>query len=873
MQAKPSTTIRYYLIALVFSLSGLVVSSVQWGWFYSLDLLMYDQVIKWEGEAAPTDVIIVAIDENSLNQIGQWPWSRSYHAQLINKLTAAGVKAIGYDFVFAEPNRFDPKGDRLLETAIKESRLVVLPVYVDRLQQGGQLIEVLPHPMFAEYARMGHVNTALDVDGMVRSLYLKEGIGLPYWHHFSYEVARLAGYPMPNLPTEHDLPSDYSPLVNRREHQRYLRFVGGVGSFQQVSFHDVISGVIPADLFKDKIVFVGATSITLGDLLPTPVTNEGEQMPGVEINANAYVGSVRESFIRGLPIIVQIIVSLVLVVPAILLIPRLSAPATLATIVAFLALSYGLMVVMLVAFGYWLQLASAMLGIALVYPSWTVLRLDQTLRYLRIQVAQLHQQVNQSWMGFTDEHRKQSSLEMLRLLLGQLGVKRYDLVFNGELLDENIALPDDLWVLVKAAPYGETHVDHWRIFRYTLDSNDIALVIADENGQAFQQASAALLTAFFEHVDESGQEEQRNLYDVLMNQLRQVRNYQTIISGANQQLLASVDEMDEGVVIANQFGFVLFANKKALRLLQKTISRDEVRTLSELLENLKPRQNDQHWEELFQQLILSKRSMEKDAVAPNGAELILNSSCIESVHSEGRLLVVNLSDVSRIRDVQRMRNETIDFLSHDMRSPISSLLALVQQRKTRTDGEGLEFLEQIERYAEKNLHFTEQFLQLARVENDEPLQTYLIDLEEVAQNAVDDCFHLAKERGMHISFDVHGEDFWTEGNGELLERVIVNLLTNAIKYAPEHTAIHARLYRQPGQLRFSVEDHGAGVPEEKQPYLFAPYKRVHGNTKAKGAGLGLRFVFVTIKRHGGNVYFMNMTRGAKFGFILPMNEK
>ena len=93
-----------------------------------LDLLLYDAIepLVAPAPAAEPQAVIVAIDERSLRQLGQWPWPRSTHARLIDKLEQAGVQRIALDLMFPEPDRKDERQDRELAAAIKRSGKVVL---------------------------------------------------------------------------------------------------------------------------------------------------------------------------------------------------------------------------------------------------------------------------------------------------------------------------------------------------------------------------------------------------------------------------------------------------------------------------------------------------------------------------------------------------------------------------------------------------------------------------------------------------------------------------------------------------------------------------------------------------------------------------
>src|SRR5699024_6357491 len=117
-------------------------------------------------------------------EIGRWPWDRRVHAQIINRLHEQGARAIIMDLILSEPDRAHPDSDEALVKAIAKAGDVYLPVHVEQLHSNGQLIEVLPYAPFARAAKgLGHVDLELDADGVARSVYLRSGIGQPWWPH------------------------------------------------------------------------------------------------------------------------------------------------------------------------------------------------------------------------------------------------------------------------------------------------------------------------------------------------------------------------------------------------------------------------------------------------------------------------------------------------------------------------------------------------------------------------------------------------------------------------------------------------------------------------------------------------------------------
>lgn len=190
-----------------------------------------------------SDIIIIAIDDKSIQEIGRWPWDRSVHAKLIAKINppAGGPKAIGVDISFFEKS--DPESDLELETALTENIILASEIV------NGQELK----PIFGS-ARSGITNTIIDSDGVTRRVPTKS---------FASEITRsdLAG-----------------------ENLR-INFIGPPGSFTTYSFVDIYKDRIDLQTFNNKVVLIGATAPDLHDNQIVP-TSGGTPMAGVEIHAN-----------------------------------------------------------------------------------------------------------------------------------------------------------------------------------------------------------------------------------------------------------------------------------------------------------------------------------------------------------------------------------------------------------------------------------------------------------------------------------------------------------------------------------------------------------------------------------------------------------
>ncbi|HHJ81350.1 MAG TPA: CHASE2 domain-containing protein, partial [Candidatus Tenderia electrophaga] len=117
--------------------AGLIYSN----WLERVDLVIFDTPQQLWSRPAPDDIVIIAVDEYSLTELGRWPWSRRIHAELLNKLSEIETQAVVFDIIFAEPDSHDPNGDQLLADAISNNGRVILPVLLEQRYLGGQLIE------------------------------------------------------------------------------------------------------------------------------------------------------------------------------------------------------------------------------------------------------------------------------------------------------------------------------------------------------------------------------------------------------------------------------------------------------------------------------------------------------------------------------------------------------------------------------------------------------------------------------------------------------------------------------------------------------------------------------------------------------------
>lgn len=362
-----------------------------------VDNLIYDVGQKLDYKAPPADLIIVAIDEQSLSQLGRWPWPRNIHADLIRRLRSEGASAIGLDIIFAEADTTNLAADKDLAQAILDSNNVVLPVLLESTRLNGQIVETLPLPDLATNAAdLGLVHAALDEDGIARSIYLFEGMGSPVWQHFSQAIINVAlQQPSKNKFLESDKPSTQIVKKNVfslvRQQQRKINFYGPPGHFSTISYAQVLSGEFEKGLFKNKIVLVGATAAGMSDLLPTPVSGLSQPMPGVEVHANVLQSIREDKLITPIaPTYVTFILLTTVLIP-LLWLPKLPALSSLITTLLFFIFISFIAAWLPKILAIWIPPSAALLPILLAYPIWSWRKLEQARKYLDYELSYLRQ--------------------------------------------------------------------------------------------------------------------------------------------------------------------------------------------------------------------------------------------------------------------------------------------------------------------------------------------------------------------------------------------------------------------------------------------------------------------------------------------------
>jgi signal transduction histidine kinase len=235
-----------------------------------IELPLRDAALRLLPRRAATATVVVAIDEASLEKIGQWPWPRATVAQLVERAAGAGARGIVVDFVFVEP----ADGDARLAQVLRRTPSIL----VAALDNGAWR---LPPPTLRDAATLAHGNFELDHDGIVRRLAATKQSRDRALPAVCYDAAALL------RPTAVPVGHVFAPA-----------FRSAPKSVPVVSAAELLAGQARAPVLHGKIVFIGPTATALGDRVLTPVSGPE---PGVTVHAAATESLLRGEEIRELP--------------------------------------------------------------------------------------------------------------------------------------------------------------------------------------------------------------------------------------------------------------------------------------------------------------------------------------------------------------------------------------------------------------------------------------------------------------------------------------------------------------------------------------------------------------------------------------------
>jgi len=252
------------------------------------------------------------------------------------------------------------------------------------------------------------------------------------------------------------------------------------------------------------------------------------------------------------------------------------------------------------------------------------------------------------------------------------------------------------------------------------------------------------------------------------------------------------------------------------------------------------------------------------------------------VHAESRLArhVQQLAtEKERLTELEQLRQETTDLIIHDLRSPLNCIEASLELLQMILPEDVLASCANIIDLALASckdiMDLVDSLLEVARIESDElALDLRPISLLPLIADTVNRLRLLAEQNNITLELDAPAELPPIQGDDNKLERVLDNLLDNALKYTPEGGLITVVVRPVNDQVEVRVTDSGPGIPPEYQERIFERFTRVPDSEGRRGGlGWGLAFCRSVIEAHGGRIWLESeVGQGSTFAFTMPVER-
>ena len=361
-------------------------------------------------------------------------------------------------------------------------------------------------------------------------------------------------------------------------------------------------------------------------------------------------------------------------------------------------------------------------------------------------------------------------------------------------------------------------------------------------------------------------------FGIMAEALRQhqVTNVDQLLAG-QQRLQAVLDSIDDGLLMIDRQGRLEHLNPVA----QRQLGWEEGRLGQGLGEALQRPELD---EQLY--LVLRggtlERAPEDLSIEIDGETRLLTYSLTPVSHTKGHILgaVMVLHDVTEQRAFERVRSEFVLRASHELRTPVTGMhmaFGLLQERvHFAPDSRETDLLETVNEEMQRLMQLINDLLNFSRYQNGlQKLSLEPCDVSDLLNEARERFAEAAQEQDVIVQLEMQEPLPRLQADKGQLERVLDNLLDNALRHTPQSGLIRLQARRHGERLIISVEDNGEGIAYGQQARIFEPFVQV--GRKKGGAGLGLALCKEIVQLHGGRMgVYSRPGQGTQFYMALPL---
>jgi len=233
-----------------------------------------------------------------------------------------------------------------------------------------------------------------------------------------------------------------------------------------------------------------------------------------------------------------------------------------------------------------------------------------------------------------------------------------------------------------------------------------------------------------------------------------------------------------------------------------------------------------------------------------------------------------MQDITYLKQIDRLKNEFVHTVSHDLRSPLTAILGYVDllDRVGPVNDQQREFIHRVQNSVQNITSLVNDLLELGRIEAGFDTQREVVSLDGIIRFALETLGGQISEKKLNLHVDLPTDMPPVRGNPIRLRQMVDNLIGNAIKYTQEGGEISITVEVQKDQDILRISDNGPGIPPSDQPHIFEKFYRAGNIPKGVGgSGLGLAIVKSIIDNHQGRIWVDSLLgRGTTFTVVLPV---
>ncbi len=340
------------------------------------------------------------------------------------------------------------------------------------------------------------------------------------------------------------------------------------------------------------------------------------------------------------------------------------------------------------------------------------------------------------------------------------------------------------------------------------------------------------------------------------------------------------DSTSDGIVLLGRDGRVEATNRRAAELLGFEPARIVGIGLSELLAGQFEAPGD------YERLVTLLRVLVQDPERGGQGDIEVMLPVRRILHWVGRPtrnaagtaigLTLTFQDVTEERKVSQMKSDFVSFVTHQLRTPLAGIKWLLELATQGGEPPDVirSYIDDARQSNERLIRLVNDLLNVSRLESGKltvvPQATHL---GELTGSVVDELESLVREQGHRLSVSGAEAVPTVRADPQLLRQVILNLVSNAIKYTRHGGSIAIRMSAHGGRVRWAIQDSGIGIPKEAQRRLFEKFFRADNvlSVETEGTGLGLYLVRLIVEQFGGQIWCESEEgQGATFIFTLPL---